>query len=239
MLKVLVNEHKEEQTMAPIGGENNYKKSWQKFCDEIGAEYIDGGLLGEGQIAASFNVWTIIFSISMIKYWRGPTLTRTQINAPFVRKGDEWRFKVYRTTFFSSLAQAFGIQDIQIGEPEFDQTFVLKSSDKSKAQALFGNQRIRELLKAQIPNWDSFGPHMSKIAPKPFHAVIKSGWFDPTFRLEIKRYKKGISQLYFEQDTLITETRRLRSIYELFSEVLTQLCKIGVATEADPDELLY
>ena len=66
---------------------------------------------------------------------------------------------------------------------------------------------------------------MDQIAPKPFHAIIKSGWFDPTFRLEIKRYKKGISQLYFEQDTLITGVQRLKSIYELFGETLTQLCK--------------
>lgn len=213
---------------------NNYKKSWMQFCNKIGADYIEGGFLADDQVVATFGPWTIIFSIRKAYYGRGLTLRYTRVTALFVVK-DHLQFKIYPKSLLSSLAQVIGIHNIKIGDSEFDQKFLLRGHDKPKIQALFTNQRIRELLQAQIPDWSKVDPYQYKIAPKPFYYFIKLGWFNPTFHLKTQPYKKGVSRLNFEQDTLIVGVQRLTSIYELFGEVLRQLCEIGVAVETNPD----
>lgn len=40
-----------------------------------------------------------------------------------------YTFKIYKEGFFSKLGKGLGLQDIQVDDPEFDKSFILKSND--------------------------------------------------------------------------------------------------------------
>ena len=78
---------------------------------------------------------------------------------------------------------------------------------------LFGSQRIRDLIGAQ----------------PTIHLAVKDdeAWFSTHF-------PAGVDELYFRVGGIIKDVERLKALYQLFAEVLDQLCRIGSAYERDP-----
>jgi hypothetical protein len=90
----------------------------------------------------------------------------TRMRAPCVNK-DGFRFKLYREGFFSDIGKVFGLQDAEIGNPEFDSAFVVKGNNETQLQALFRNAEIRRRLLAD---------------PRPALQVKDDeAWFGPKF----------------------------------------------------------
>jgi hypothetical protein len=42
-----------------------------------------------------------------------------------------------------------GMQDVEVGMPEFDRDFIIKGNDEGKLRQLFANPKIRELIAGQ------------------------------------------------------------------------------------------
>jgi outer membrane protein assembly factor BamB len=139
--------------------------------------------------------------------------TYTRIRAPFINK-DGFRFTVYRKSIFSGLGKMLGMQDVEVGYPEFDEAFIIKGNDETKLRALFANERIRQLIEMQ--------PHI--------YLTVKDdeGWFRSQF-------PEGVDELYFRASGVIKDLDRLKSLYYLFAETLNHLCHIGSAYEDDPN----
>lgn len=54
------------------------------------------------------------------------------------------------------------------------------------------------------------------------------GWFGATF-------PEGVDELYFQVLGVIRDLDRLKSLFDLFAEILNELCHIGSAYENDPN----
>jgi sensor c-di-GMP phosphodiesterase-like protein len=52
-----------------------------------------------------------------------------------------FRFAIYRKGFFSDLGKLMGMQDIEVGDPEFDEAFIIKGNDESKVVRFFSGVR--------------------------------------------------------------------------------------------------
>ena len=96
------------------------------------------------------------------------------------------------------------MQDIEVGYPLFDLNFIVKGNDKSKVRELFADTRIRQLIQAQ-----------------------------PSIELGIKTSSSiGMDELYFLQNEndehIIKDIKRLKSLYELFAEILNKLHHINI-----------
>ena len=129
------------------------------------------------------------------------------MRAPYVNPSG-FRFTVYRRGLFSDIAKRLGMQDIEIGDAEFDRDFIIKGNDEAQVRALLASERIRRLIAAQ--------PEMY------FTVKDDEGWFGASF-------PKGVDELYFLVGGTITDVGRLKALYELFGETLDQLCRIGSA----------
>lgn len=68
------------------------------------------------------------------------TTARLYCNAPVT-------FRITREGFLSGIGKAFGMQDIEIGDPEIDDAYIIKCSDKELPAHLF-DQRISALFKS-------------------------------------------------------------------------------------------
>jgi len=185
---------------------------WRQLCSEIGADFIAGGFWRGSKVQARVKEWTITLDTHTVSHGKSST-TYTRMRAPYVNP-DEFRFTIYRKGFFSGLGKMLGMQDIEVGHPAFDDAFIIKGNNESKLRALFANPRIRELIEAQ----------------PSIHLEVKNdeGWFGPSF-------PDGVDELCFQVVGVIKDVERLKSVFDLFSEVLNHLCHIGSAYKTDPN----
>ena len=184
---------------------------WRQLCQETGAEFVKGGFWRGGKVVARVNERTVTLDTYVVSTGESHT-TYTRLRAPYVNR-DGFRFTVYRQGFFSELGKFLGMQDIEVGYPDFDPDFIIKSHDEAKVRALFANPKLRELIQAQ----------------PSIHLEVKDdeGWFGADF-------PDGVDELYFQVVGVIKDVDQLKSLFHLFAEVLHQLCHIGSAYEDDP-----
>jgi hypothetical protein len=185
---------------------------WEQFARDIGANFDPGGCFRPGVVRAQTREWTVTLDTYTVSTGKSSTVY-TRMRAPYVNR-DGFRFDVSRKRVFTGIAKYFGMQDVEIGDPWFDEEFVVQGTDVGRLQRLFANRRIRELLQAQ-PN---------------VHFSVKDdeGWFGTTF-------PEGVDELHFLALGVIKDTERLRGLFDLFAEVLDELCRMGSAYERAPD----
>ena len=187
------------------------REAWQKFSEEINAEYIDNGFWKGDRVELDFNNWTIVLDTYTISTGK-VIITYTRIRAPFVNTTD-FKFRIYRKGIFSDIAKFFGAQDIEIGDPVFDDSFIIKSNDAQTAKLLLKNEKIKEQFLLQ-----------------------------PEIDLQIKddegfwgvKFPEGTDELYFVVAGQLKDTERLKNLFALFGEMLITLTEIGVASDTDP-----
>ena len=141
------------------------------------------------------------------------TIVYTRLRAPYVNP-DGFRFTVYRRSVFTGIGKWFGMQDVEIGEPSFDDAFVIKGTSEPRLRDLFANARIRALIEQQ--------PAIM------FTVKDDEGWFGPAF-------PEGVDELAFTVGGLINDIDRLKQLFDLFAETLDQLTRMGSAYERPPD----
>ncbi len=188
---------------------------WRQLCGETGAQYVKGGFWKGDKVGPGTANGRSLWTPSPNPTAKPPT-TYTRLRAPYVNK-DDFRFTIYRKGFFSDLGKLLGMQDVEVGYPDFDEAFIIKGNDETKLRALFANPKIRALMEAQ---------------PTVFLTVKDDeGWFGATF-------PEGVDELYFRVGGVIKDVERLKSLYHLFAEILHHLCHIGSAYENDPNIVL-
>jgi hypothetical protein len=188
------------------------EEMWRQLCDQTGARYVEGGFWKGDKVIARHGLWTITLD-TYTDSSDETTTTYTRMRAPYVNQ-DGFRFTIYRRGFFSDLGLLFGMQDVEVGYPQFDDVFIIKGNDETKLRALFANARLRTLLQAQRSVY--------------FTVKDDEGWFGADF-------PDGVDELYFRVGGVIKDVERLKSLYDLFAETLHQLCHIGSAYETDPN----
>jgi len=134
------------------------------------------------------------------------------MRAPYVNV-DGFRFSIYRSGIFSELGEFLGFHDIEIGDEDFDQAFVIKASDQEKVKELLAEPQIRKLI---------------NLHPR-FHLEVKDdeGCFGISF-------PDGVDELYFRVPGIIKDIEQLKGLFEVFSEALNRLCIIGAAYQSSP-----
>jgi hypothetical protein len=185
---------------------------WRQLGEEMKARFQEGNWRKGSRVQVDAGEWTVTLDIHTVSSGHSHQHF-TRLRAPYVNR-DGFRFTIYRKGFFSGIAKSFGMQDVEVGYPDFDESFIIKGNDEAKLRSLFGNRRIRELLEIQ---------------PKVHFAVKDNeGIFGPKF-------PEDVDELCFQVRGVIKDIPQLKQLFELFAEVLQQLCHIGSAYEKDPN----
>lgn len=188
---------------------------WRQLSAETGAQYVDGGFWKGDKVEASHGQWTVTLDTYAVSTGK-VTIVFTRMRAPYVNPRG-FRFDIYRKSAFSGIAKWLGMQDITVGDPPFDDQFIIKGSEEHLVRELLANSRIRELVASQ--------PDVR------FSVKDDEGWFGPTF-------PEGVDELHFAVTGIIKDVERLKLLYELFAETLDHLCRIGSAYETGPNVTL-
>lgn len=183
------------------------KEIWQQLSREIDGEYIEKGYFTSPKVTAQHKNWNITLDT-----YQNDDTTYTRISSPYISKHG-FQFRIYRHGMLSDLGKFFGMQDIEVGDTEFDEAFIIKGNDPYKVQLLFESEAIRNLLQS-----------LSKIDLK-----VKDG--SPLFQR--RKTIKPTENLHFQAIGVIKDIEQLKLLFELFAETLNQLCAIGAAYEED------
>jgi len=184
---------------------------WRQLAEEIQGTFVDGGFWNQDKVEAHYGDWKLVLDTYTVSSGKSST-TYTRMRAPFFRK-DGFYFRIYRKGIFSGLGKWLGMQDIEVSNPEFDESFIIQGNDERKVKALFANPTIQQLIRVQ----------------PDIHFEIKDsgGFWGPAF-------PENVDQLYFEVYGVLKDQQALKALYLLFAEVLNQLCLLDSAYEGDP-----
>ena len=126
----------------------------------------------------------------------------TTYSAPLQQKTN-FRFAIHKEGFLDELGKFFGMEDIEIGYPEFDKKVIVKTNDEQQARSVFSDPETR----------------------KVFQKLEE-------YRFEITHHKNPENneeepylELVIEEG--ITDPALLQSIYHAFLEILQKIDKPG------------
>jgi len=127
----------------------------------------------------------------------------TIFSAPF-RNRDGFRFALHEESFFDDLGKFFGMQDVQIGYPDFDEHIIVKTSDEARVRTIFTDDALRNTLvslhnftfEIVLPDDDDNDGNDSRL-----ELIIEEG---------------------------ITDPKRLRPIYNAFFSTLTLIAPFSL-----------
>ena len=180
---------------------------WGALARELDADFSEGGFMRSSAVRVHVGEWTVTLdTLSANK------TVYTRLRAPFVN-ADGFRFQVYRDGLAWQIGKFLGMQDVEVGQPEFDRDFVIRGNDESRLRQLFADEDVRCQLHAQ----------------REVHFEVRDddGWFGA-------RFPDGVDELYFVAHGVMKDTDRLRSLFALFAATLDRLTKMGSAYESDP-----
>lgn len=114
------------------------------MSEVVNGRFVEGGFLKGDRVEVDHGEWTVTLDSYVVTTGK-VIIVYTRMRAPFVNPGG-FRFRVYRKSIFSDLGKLFGMQDIEIGDPPFDEDFVVQATDEPSVRQLFANATIRELI---------------------------------------------------------------------------------------------
>lgn len=184
---------------------------WRQLSTALEGRYVEGGFLKADKVEAEHGPWIVTLDTYTVSTGKS-TVIYTRIRAPYVNP-DSFRFTVYRKGLFSEVGKWLGMQDIGVGDPAFDDAFIIKGNDSMKVRTLFSDPRLRQLIAAQ----------------PQIHLEVKDDerWFG-------RKFPEGVDELCFQVVGVIKDVDRLRELFALFAQTLDQLCRIGSAYEQAP-----
>lgn len=189
-------------------------EAWERLCSEICGEFIAGTFSQNDKVVAQVEKWMVVLDTLTVGVPGGATATYTRVRTAY-ENTDGFRFRIRSKRVPGKLwKKPLGIQGVEISCSELTQRFTITSNDESKVRELLSNPQIRHLVQRQ-----------------------------PSMDLEVRHDRDGlgpilpdgVDQLYFYESGVITDVKRLKSLYELFEEILNQLCRMGSASEDSPD----
>src|SRR5438552_2452420 len=112
------------------------------------------------------------------------------------------------------------MQDVTVGDPQFDNAFVMKSTvgnaqEAAHVKQLLADPELRRLLVQQ--------------RDVSLSVVDDEGLFGPHF-------EENVDELFFQVSETIRDIDRLKGLFDLFATTLHRLCVIGSAYETDPND---
>jgi hypothetical protein len=130
-----------------IDNSKNKINIWQEFAKETNGTFAEGYSWNSDSTEIEYKNWKIIFDHYTL--WSGKYCTYlTRVVVPINLKNN-YKLEIYKEGFIRKIEKFFGAQDIQIGYPEFDKAFTIKSNNEFKTKTLLQNKNLRDIIASQ------------------------------------------------------------------------------------------
>ena len=191
---------------------------WHGLAEKIGGRYSRGTDTQEHVIVVPHHKWTITIDAYMdsaVSQTDGEAIY-TRIRAPYITR-DRLRMRIHHEGFWSRIGKLLGMQDIIIGDRDFDKAFIVKSNQDEQVTRFFAEERIRRIFLENSSIYLEVGDAEGRFRPPHIGTVY---------------------ELYHRERRLITHASYLEALYELFTLSLDRLLAIKSAEAESPEFLV-
>lgn len=121
--------------------------AWQEFASAIGGEFVKGRLFKSSCVQA--KVGDAVVTLDTYSVPSGDSSTNyTRFRAPFENRNG-LQLSIRREGLIGKIDKALGMQDIEIGDAEFDKNFLVQGKPVPDVQRLISSISIRQMLQDQ------------------------------------------------------------------------------------------
>ncbi len=189
-----------------------WKYVWNEFADEYKATLDDPNPDSSHErvsimVPVQGRPWTIVFTMQPAK--KGGSATTT-IEATFTAKAD-FKFALHRQKWVDGVSKLLGMQDIEIGDPEFDAEFVIKGNDEKVIKKILEPPAMRRAL------LDEPSLQLSVETEQDQKAPSSRALHDHNGTISVRT------------QGAVDDFERLKAIYELVWAMLDQFVNAGTA----------
>lgn len=183
----------------------DYAPVWQQFAKEKGGTYLP---ISDDRVQFPYKDFTITFDA----YTHYVVVGGSSYEHEYIRGQveffcpDNFKLLITQQGLIDNIGKLFGMQDIQIGEKQFDKKFIIKSNDEAKTLLLLSNSAITKSLQ--------------DINPVRFDITDGEGLWD-------EKPREGNFMLYFVLKDKIKHIEQLNKMYSLFSDTIDALTKLN------------
>ena len=126
------------------------RKAWGEVAARLGGTFVPASGMGwrsqSGRVEARIGASSVVMDHFMVSHGKHATLyTRTRV-ATLCSK----RLRSYRKTIFSGIGKALGMQDLVVGDPIYDDLFIIQSDDEMWARSVLHDLLIKEHVRAPM-----------------------------------------------------------------------------------------
>ena len=191
------------------------KKGMESWHEVFGGKFIEG-TWGQGPyLELPYKNWHIILDYFVVSTGKS-SITYTRVRTVF-KNPSAFELKISKEGVFSKIGKKLGGQDLEIGDHEFDEHFVVKSNDDMMATRFLNSHEVKSRINFH----------------KGFHLdLIKKN------QMGVK-CKEGESGLSFLTAHIIKDETEIRNLIELFQHMLDELLNLNVITEDPAITVLY
>lgn len=190
----------------------NYKAVWKEFSDAHNGTYLLGSYDQEDGVEITYRNHKIVFDRFMLYQVIGGqshdkefTRIRFEFKSP-----DNLKFRIITQTLIDSVGKLFGLQDIQVGDKEFDFRFLISGTDEFKVKAIFSHDLIRKFI---LDQEDIL-----------LQALDGKGIYDEPIQ-------KDHIMLYYLSETRIRTKDQLEALLRFYKLLIDELIRLGSVQE--------
>lgn len=190
----------------------NHKDVWHDYQKALKAKVISQSRFLDDTIALErqHRNWKIRLEVDYRTLdKRHPPFTRMRCRYKIL---DDFVFRIYEEGWLGIIGKVLGAQDLTIGNAKFDEKFIIKSNHH-KIQDILTNSSVKTSLLS-----------ISQQANFQFRIVDNSGIF-------MDGLPDGVHELYMEMDEIILNFKTIKTMFELFIDVMDLLEKLGTAVD--------
>ncbi|MDR3616128.1 MAG: hypothetical protein P4L53_21395 [Candidatus Obscuribacterales bacterium] len=190
-----------------------WKSVWMDLTDEMNGEFEDGTYAVKAKLPLAGTPLSLF--MQMHTHPMGQAISETTVLALPFNFENEFQFAVHNSSAVEEVAKILGLQDIVVGDADFDKTYIIQGSDPRLVQKLFSDSTFKMKIQEQKScNLSIVDSHHKQFGIMP---------------------PKGVGVLTFVEKGAVNSFERLTSLVELMALTHKHLQTLGVAAEAAPE----
>ncbi|QDU78527.1 hypothetical protein Pla110_02310 [Polystyrenella longa] len=185
------------------------RKIWSEIAQDIGGDFVEGGFWRPAVLTQEHRHWKLTLD-TYTQSSGNTSISYTRLRVPFLNPQD-FRFRVYTASIFTRLGELLGMQNINVGDPGFDQKMVVKGDRINVIREVLNHPDIQ--AKFLMFSWIEF------------RIDVEKGFFS-------SKFPEGATQLKFTLKGVLRDQERIKNLFLLAIMLIEQMVKLRHITPA-------
>jgi len=181
---------------------------WAELWASVGGVYLNEEGWRQDKLMVEHGPWIITLEFHTHGGYRTQA-TYTRFRVAF-ENPEKFHFKVAPQGLLDSVGKLLGLQDVELGDTDFDKTFLVKSNNEARVREVLDDAVLRNFLREE---------------PEAVIALIS------VVGDRAKEFPEGVDEVVMEIPGKVVDVDRLKRLYMTFSRTLSGLCESGAAYE--------